>query len=59
MTNDEQAERDQLARVLDIWLAIVSNELVAQEHLAKPPSLTSLDLPRKLRVAHHWLEKAS
>jgi hypothetical protein len=59
---DQQRERDQLAQILDFWLAIVAVELAQQERLTapRPPArVTPVILQKKLRRRRAELLKAS
>jgi len=61
MAPDEQRERDDLALVLDTWLAIIAVELANQERLnqpAPPTRVSPVVLQKKLRRAD-LLRKAS
>lgn len=62
MAPDEQRERDELALVLDTWLAIVAIELATQERLSQPipARVTPAMLQQKLRIRRReLLRKAS
>jgi len=62
MAPDEQRERDDLALVLDTWLAIVNIEIANQERLSQPTlpaRVTPAMLQQKLRIRRRALLKAS